>query len=105
MLTRASPGSACAWDSDRDRIPDSLASALAGRYTIECELGRGGMATVYLASDLRHEPKVAIKVRRPELAAVIGAERSLRDIRTFAHLQHPYILGLVDSGEVGGTAY
>src|SRR5687768_16989931 len=63
------------------------------------------MATVYLAEDLRHDRKVAIKVLRPDLAAVIGAERFLREIRTIAHLQHPHILGLIDSGEVGGTAY
>ena len=63
------------------------------------------MATVYLAHDLRHEREVAIKVLRPDLAAVIGAERFLREIKTIAHLQHPHILGLIDSGEVGGTAY
>lgn len=63
------------------------------------------MATVYLAHDLRHERKVAIKVLRPELAAVIGAERFVREIRTIAALQHPHILGLIDSGEVQGTAY
>ena len=63
------------------------------------------MATVYLADDLRHTRKVAIKVLRPELAAVIGAERFLREIKTIANLQHPHILGLIDSGEVHGTAY
>ena len=63
------------------------------------------MATVYLAHDLRHERRVAIKVLRPDLAAVIGAQRFLREIKTIAHLQHPHILGLIDSGEVGGTAY
>jgi eukaryotic-like serine/threonine-protein kinase len=82
-----------------------LRSALADRYRIERELGQGGMATVYLAHDLRHERKVAIKVLRPDLAAVIGAERFLREIKTIAHLQHPHILGLIDSGEIGGTAY
>ena len=82
-----------------------LASALADRYQIERELGQGGMATVYLAEDLKHRRKVAIKVLRPELAAVIGAERFLREIRTIATLQHPHILGLIDSGEVNGTAY
>jgi len=82
-----------------------LRSALADRYRIERELGQGGMATVYLAHDLRHERKVAIKVLRPDLAAVIGAERFLREIKTIAHLQHPHILGLIDSGEVGGTAW
>ncbi len=83
----------------------SLQSALADRYTIERQLGEGGMATVYLAEDLKHGRKVAIKVLRPELAAVIGAERFVREIRTIAALQHPHILGLIDSGEVTGTAY
>jgi serine/threonine-protein kinase len=82
-----------------------LTSALADRYRIERELGQGGMATVYLAEDLRHGRKVAIKVLRPELAAVIGAERFLREIKTIATLQHPHILGLIDSGEVEGAAY
>ncbi|MBK7784779.1 MAG: protein kinase [Gemmatimonadetes bacterium] len=84
---------------------DRLAAALADRYTLERELGQGGMATVYLAHDLKHERQVAIKVLRPELAAVIGAERFLREIKTIATLQHPHILGLLDSGEVEGTAY
>jgi eukaryotic-like serine/threonine-protein kinase len=83
----------------------SLTAALADRYRIERELGQGGMATVYLAQDVRHDRKVAIKVLRPELAAVIGAERFLREIKTIANLQHPHILGLIDSGEVNGTAY
>src|SRR6476660_5339669 len=82
-----------------------LAAALADRYRLERELGQGGMATVYLAQDVRHDRKVAIKVLRPELAAVIGAERFLREIKTIANLQHPHILGLIDSGEVNGTAY
>src|SRR5262245_24238726 len=63
------------------------------------------MATVYLAHDLKHDRKVAIKVVRPDLAAVIGAERFLREIKTIANLQHPHILGLIDSGEMNGTAY
>ncbi len=84
---------------------ESLRAALAGRYNLERELGAGGMATVYLAQDLRHDRRVAIKVLRPELAAVIGAERFLREIKTIANLQHPHILGLIDSGEVHGTAY
>ncbi len=84
---------------------DRLAAALADRYRLERELGQGGMATVYLAQDLKHERQVAIKVLRPELAAVIGAERFLREIKTIATLQHPHILGLIDSGEVQGTAY
>src|SRR5574337_851576 len=82
-----------------------LSAALSDRYRIERELGQGGMATVYLAEDLRHTRKVAIKVLKPELAAVIGADRFVREIRTIAGLQHPHILGLIDSGEVDGTAY
>jgi serine/threonine-protein kinase len=82
-----------------------LSTALADRYRVDHELGAGGMATVYLAEDLKHRRRVAIKVLRPELAAVIGAERFLREIETIAGLQHPHILGLIDSGEVGGTAY
>ena len=80
-------------------ITELLSAALAGRYRIERRLGEGGMATVYLAEDLKHDRKVAIKVLRPELAAVIGAERFLSEIRTTANLQHPHILPLFDSGE------
>jgi Tol biopolymer transport system component/tRNA A-37 threonylcarbamoyl transferase component Bud32 len=79
-------------------IPDPLSAALADRYVLERELGAGGMATVYLAQDLKHDRKVAIKVLRPELAAVIGAERFLTEIKTTANLQHPHILPLFDSG-------
>jgi len=86
-------------------IPDRLAAALADRYRIERELGQGGMATVYLAHDLRHDRRVAIKVLRPELAAVIGAERFLSEIRTTANLQHPHILPLHDSGEADSFLY
>ena len=75
-----------------------LTASLADRYRIERELGAGGMATVYLAHDLRHDRPVAIKVLRPELAAVIGAERFLSEIKTTANLQHPHILPLFDSG-------
>ena len=78
--------------------PDRLATAVADRYRLERELGQGGMATVYLAQDLKHDRKVAIKVLRPELAAVIGAERFLSEIKTTANLQHPHILPLHDSG-------
>ncbi len=81
-----------------------LTSALEGRYRLERELGQGGMATVYLAQDLRHDRKVALKVLRPELAAVIGAERFLAEIKTTANLQHPHILPLFDSGRTGGKA-
>ena len=76
-----------------------LNTALEGRYEIERQLGEGGMATVYLAEDLRHERKVALKVLKPELAAVVGAERFLAEIKTTANLQHPHILPLHDSGE------
>src|SRR4051812_11873629 len=82
-----------------------LTTALADHYRIQRELGQGGMATVYLAQDLKHDRPVAIKVLKPELAAVIGAGRFLREIKTIATLQHPHILGLIDSGEVNGTAY
>ena len=84
--------------------PDSspLASALASRYAIERELGQGGMATVYLARDLRHERLVALKVLRPELAVSLGPERFLREIKLAAQLQHPHILPLHDSGESAG---
>jgi eukaryotic-like serine/threonine-protein kinase len=77
---------------------DQLNVALAGRYVIERELGQGGMATVYLAHDVRHDRKVALKVLRPELAAVIGADRFLQEIKVTANLQHPHILPLFDSG-------
>ena len=84
---------------------DRLAAALSDRYRIERELGAGGMATVYLAEDLKHHRKVAIKVLRPELAAVIGAERFLAEIRTTANLQHPHILALIDSGDTDGMLW
>ena len=82
-----------------------LNAALEGRYAIERELGEGGMATVYLADDLKHERKVALKVLKPELAAVVGAERFLAEIKTTANLQHPNILALFDSGEADGLVY
>src|SRR6266850_6009930 len=82
-----------------------LKSALADRYRIERELGQGGMATVYLAHDLKHDRKVAIKVLRPELAAVLGPERFLREIETTANLRHPHILPLYDSGETAGFLF
>jgi eukaryotic-like serine/threonine-protein kinase len=82
-----------------------LTSALADQYRVEQELGAGGMATVYLAHDLKHDRKVAIKVLRPELAASLGAERFLREIRLAAQLQHPHIVGLLDSGEADGLLY
>ena len=82
-----------------------LNAALQGRYAIERELGEGGMATVYLADDLKHERKVALKVLKPELAAVVGAERFLAEIKTTANLQHPHILPLHDSGEADGLLF
>ncbi|MCH7489820.1 MAG: protein kinase [Gemmatimonadetes bacterium] len=84
---------------------DRLKTALADRYTIEHELGAGGMATVYLARDVKHDRKVAVKVLRPELAAVLGAERFLREIKVTANLQHPHILPLHDSGEADSFLY
>ena len=82
-----------------------LTAALADRYRIERELGQGGMATVYLAHDVKHDRKVALKVLRPELAAVIGGDRFLAEIKTTANLQHPHILSLFDSGDAEGVVY
>ncbi len=86
-------------------VPPRLAAALDGRYTFERELGAGGMATVYLAEDLKHHRRVAIKVLRPELTQALGAERFLLEIATTANLRHPHILPLYDSGEAGGALY
>ncbi len=86
-------------------IPSRLTAALADRYRIERELGQGGMATVYLAHDLKHERDVAIKVLHPELAAALGGDRFLSEIKTTAKLQHPHILPLLDSGEADGLLY
>jgi serine/threonine-protein kinase len=86
-------------------IASRLSTALADHYRIERELGQGGMATVYLAHDLKHDRHVALKVLKPELAAVLGAERFLVEIRTTANLQHPQILALYDSGQVDGTVF
>ena len=86
-------------------ILDTLATRLADRYAVEREIGRGGMATVYLARDLRHDRMVAVKVLNPELGAVLGAERFLSEIRVTAGLQHPNLLPLFDSGEVDGLLY
>ena len=82
-----------------------LNAALEGRYRIDRELGEGGMATVYLAEDLKHHRNVALKVLKPELAAVVGAERFLAEIETTAGLQHPHILPLFDSGEADGSVF
>ena len=84
---------------------DRLKAALADRYAIERELGAGGMATVYLAEDLKHHRKVAIKVLRPELAATLDPERFVREIEIAAKLSHPHILMLIDSGEADGFLY
>ena len=88
-----------------DPAIDRLTAALADRYTIERELGAGGMATVYLAHDIRHNRKVALKVLKPELAAVVGASRFLREVEVTANLQHPHILPLFESGEADGFLY
>ena len=84
---------------------ERLSAALAARYRIERRLGEGGMATVYLAADLKHDRKVALKVLKPELAAALGPERFLHEIRVTANLQHPHILPLFDSGEADGFLY
>jgi serine/threonine-protein kinase len=84
---------------------DSLNAALAGRYAIERELGRGGMATVYLAHDVKHHRQVAVKVLRPELAAALGPDRFLREVEIAASLNHPHILALHDSGEASGFLF
>ena len=86
-------------------ITDRLSAALADRYHIERELGAGGMATVYLAHDVKHDRKVALKVLRPELTAVLGGERFLNEIRLTANLQHPHILPLFDSGEADNLLF
>src|SRR5262245_23526589 len=91
--------------SGMDEFIGTLAQAIANRYAIQRGLGAGGMAHVVLARDRRHGREVAIKVMRPELAATLGPERFLREIRLLARLQHPNILGLVDSGEAGGALY
>ena len=80
-------------------------TVVAGKYRIERKLADGGMATVYLAEDLRHQRKVAVKVVHPELAAVLGAERFLSEIHVTAALQHPHILPLFESGQADGQLY
>ncbi|HTG85109.1 MAG TPA: serine/threonine-protein kinase, partial [Gemmatimonadales bacterium] len=84
---------------------DLLKAALADRYRIDREIGQGGMATVYLAEDLKHHRKVAVKVLRPEIAATLGSDRFFREIEVAAQLQHPHILPLLDSGESQGFYY
>ena len=82
-----------------------LETALREHYALERELGQGGMATVYLARDLKHGRLVALKVLRPELAASLGSERFLAEIKTTANLQHPHLLPLFDSGEADGLLF
>src|SRR4249919_2566978 len=84
---------------------DALAAALAGRYAIDRLIGEGGMAKVYLARDLRHNRRVALKVLRPDLGAVVGVERFQAEIETTANLQHPNLLPLFDSGVAGELLY
>jgi serine/threonine-protein kinase len=86
-------------------IPSRLTTALADRYTIEREIGAGGMATVYLAQDVRHDRQVAIKVLRPDLAATLGPERFHREIKIAGKLSHPHILAVHDSGDAEGFLY
>src|SRR5438093_6497072 len=99
-MERSSPS-----DPDVANTFAQLQAALADRYALERELGHGGMATVYLARDLRHGRPVAIKVLRPEIAAALGPERFLREIELAARLTHPHILALHDSGQAGGSLY
>src|SRR5687767_5064852 len=84
---------------------ESVKNALESRYSIERELGRGGMATVYLAEDFRHGRQVAVKVLHTELASALGSDRFLREIKLAARLNHPHILPLFDSGEAGGYLF
>src|SRR3982750_4614076 len=87
------------------QLAKQLNSGLAGRYAIQREIGRGGMAIVYQAHDLRHDRLVALKVLHSELGAILGATRFLEEIRVTAHLQHPNLLPLFDSGEAYGLLY
>src|SRR5437870_2743664 len=83
-------------------VTAQLRTALSDRYALEREIGAGGMATVYLARDLKHSRRVAVKVLKPELGAVLGVERFLAEIQVTANLQHPNLLPLFDSGEIRG---
>ena len=87
------------------KLSERLAAAISGVYTVEHELGSGGMATVYLARDLKHDRPVALKVLLPELSAAVGGDRFLSEIRVTENLQHPNILPLFDSGEADGLLY
>ena len=86
-------------------LQSQLEAGLAGRYAIERQIGAGGMATVYLANDVRHQRPVAVKLLNPELGAVLGADRFLSEIRVTANLQHPNLLPLFDSGEANGLLF
>src|SRR5262245_44159566 len=86
-------------------VRDKLTQSLSDRYGIDEEIGRGGMATVFVAEDLRHHRRVAVKVLHPELALSLGSERFLREIRMAARLQHPHIVPLYDSGQAGDLLY
>jgi serine/threonine-protein kinase len=99
------PAAAAPPESDGSELAARLAAALADRYALERELGRGGMATVYLAQDLKHDRPVALKVLHPEIAAGLGTERFLREIRLTARLQHPHILPVFDSGVAAGQPW
>src|SRR2546426_7739402 len=98
---------ACRGDSfpSMEQVQEALSAALGDRYTIDRVLGRGGMATVYVAEDRRHSRQVAIKVLRPDVAAAIGAERFLREITIVARLTHPHVLPLIDSGQAAGSLF
>jgi serine/threonine-protein kinase len=93
------------WDGSVDALVERLQAAIDERYTIERELGRGGMATVYLARDIKHDRPVAIKVLQQDLAMMLGPERFRREIQLVTHLSHPHILPIYDSGEVGGSLH
>jgi serine/threonine protein kinase/tetratricopeptide (TPR) repeat protein len=92
-------------DVSDPQVPVDLRDALAGRYDLERELGRGGMATVYLAHDVRHDRPVALKVLQPEQSAALGADRFHREIKVLARLRHPFVLPLHDSGDAAGALY
>ena len=104
-MSAKTPSGAATSDAASTDTLVRLRAALADRYAVERELGKGGMATVYLAKDLKHGREVAIKVLHPDLAASLGADRFEREIRLAANLQHPHILGLFDSGAADGLLY
>ena len=105
VFDQGGPAVASADSHANSQERERLAAALAGHYTLERQLGRGGMATVYLAHDLRHDRPVALKVLHPELASALGPERFQREIRFAARLQHPHILTVLDSGDAAGQLW